>query len=56
MQEVLNQFERYKVMKLVPKLKNRDFIGTKWIFQNKLDESSIIIRHKTILVAKGYSQ
>ena len=31
-------------------------IGTKWMFQNKLDESGIIVRNKARLVAKGYNQ
>ena len=31
-------------------------IGTKWVFQTKLDESGIIVRNKDKLVAKGYNQ
>nr|GFC25677.1 hypothetical protein [Tanacetum cinerariifolium] len=32
------------------------FIKTKWIFKNKKDESSLVIRNKARLVAVGYSQ
>ena len=32
MQEELNQFERNKVWKLVPKLKDRAIVGTRWVF------------------------
>ena len=56
MQEELNQFERNKVWKLVPKPKNRTVIGTKWVYMNKMDEASIFIRNKARSVAKGYSQ
>ena len=56
MQEELNQFERNKVSKLVPKPKNRTVIGTKWVFKNKMDEAGIVTRNKVRLVAKGYSQ
>ena len=56
MQEELNQFERNKVRKLVPKPKNRTVIGTKWVFRNKMDEAGIITRNKAMLVTKGYSQ
>ena len=56
MQEELNQFERNKVCKLVPKPKNRTIIGTKWVYRNKMDEAGIVTRNKARLVAKGYSQ
>ncbi|KAL8121885.1 hypothetical protein AgCh_018575 [Apium graveolens] len=56
MQEELNQFERNKVWKLVPKLKNKSSIDTKWVFRNKMDENGIVIRNKARLVPKGYSQ
>jgi len=56
MQEELNQFERNKVWKLVPRPKKRSVIGTKWVFRNKTDETGIVTRNKARLVAKGYSQ
>ena len=56
MQEELNQFERNQVWDLVPRPKNHQIIGTKWVFRNKLDESGLIIRNKARLVAKGYNQ
>nr|GFC99481.1 copia protein [Tanacetum cinerariifolium] len=31
-------------------------IKTKWIFKNKKDENSLVIRNKARLVAVGYSQ
>ena len=56
MQEELNQFEREKVWKLVPRPKNKSIIGTKRVFRNKLDGDGIVTRNKARLVAKGYSQ
>ena len=56
MQEELNQFERNKVWKLVPRPKERTVIGIKWVFRNKMDETGIVTRNKARLVAKGYSQ
>nr|GEZ40849.1 retrovirus-related Pol polyprotein from transposon TNT 1-94 [Tanacetum cinerariifolium] len=56
MQEELDQFARLKVWRLVPRPEGKSVIKTKWIFKNKKDESSLVIRDKARLVAVGYSQ
>nr|GEU50277.1 retrovirus-related Pol polyprotein from transposon TNT 1-94 [Tanacetum cinerariifolium] len=56
MQEELDQFERLKVLRLVPRPEGKTIIKTKWIFKNKKDESSLVIKNKARLVAVGYSQ
>nr|GEU95636.1 hypothetical protein [Tanacetum cinerariifolium] len=56
MQEELDQFARLKVRRLVPRPEGKTMIKTKWIFKNKKDESSLVIRNKAKLVAVGYSQ
>nr|GEU53717.1 hypothetical protein [Tanacetum cinerariifolium] len=56
MQEELDQFARLKVWRLVPRPEGISVIKTKWIFKNKKDKSSLIIRNKARLVAVGYSQ
>nr|GEX94681.1 hypothetical protein [Tanacetum cinerariifolium] len=56
MQEELDQFARLKVWRLVPRPEGKSVIKTKWIFKNKKDESSLVIRNKPRLVAVGYSQ
>nr|GEW98160.1 retrovirus-related Pol polyprotein from transposon TNT 1-94 [Tanacetum cinerariifolium] len=56
MQEELDQFARLKVWRLVPRLKGKSVIKTKWIFKNKKDKSSLVIQNKAKLVAVGYSQ
>ncbi|KAH9657663.1 CCHC-type domain-containing protein [Citrus sinensis] len=55
-QEELNQFERNNVWELVPNPEHQSIIGTKWVFRNKMDESSVIVRNKARLVAQGYNQ
>nr|GEX15808.1 Gag-Pol polyprotein [Tanacetum cinerariifolium] len=56
MQEELDQFARLKFWRLVPRPDGKSVIKTKWIFKNKKDESSLVIRNKERLVAVGYSQ
>nr|GEZ71241.1 hypothetical protein [Tanacetum cinerariifolium] len=56
MPEELDQFARSKVWRLVPRPEGKTIIKTKWIFKNKKDESSLVIRNKARLVAVGYSQ
>jgi len=55
MHEELNQFARNEVWTLVPRSKEMNVIGTKWVFKNKIDEQGVIIRNKARLVAKGYN-
>nr|GEW48930.1 retrovirus-related Pol polyprotein from transposon TNT 1-94 [Tanacetum cinerariifolium] len=40
----------------VPRPEGKSINKTKWIFKNKKDESSLVIRNKARLVAVGYSQ
>nr|GFB49785.1 retrovirus-related Pol polyprotein from transposon TNT 1-94 [Tanacetum cinerariifolium] len=55
-QQELDQFARLKVWRLVSRPEGKSVIKTKWIFKNKKDESSLVIRNKARLVAVGYSQ
>ena len=41
---------------MVPRPKDVNFIGTKWIFKNKMDENGVIIRNKARLVAQELKQ
>ncbi|GJV27267.1 retrovirus-related pol polyprotein from transposon TNT 1-94 [Tanacetum coccineum] len=56
MQEELHQFDRLDICELVDKPFSKIVIGLKWLWKNKKDEESIIIRNKARLVAKGYRQ
>ena len=41
---------------MVPRPKDTHVNSTKWIFKNKTDEDSEIVRNKSRLVAQGYTQ
>eukprot|EP00253_Pinus_taeda_P003093 PITA_03093 len=56
MDEELKQIENNNTWELVPRPKDKNVIGTKWIFKNKLNENGEVIRNKARLVCKGYAQ
>jgi hypothetical protein len=52
----LDQIEKYDTWELVPRPKNKNVIGTKWVFRKKLNEDGQVTRNKSRLVRKGYAQ
>ncbi|GJW12073.1 ribonuclease H-like domain-containing protein [Tanacetum coccineum] len=56
MQEELLQFKLQKVWILVDFPFGKKAIGTKWVFKNKKDERSIVVKNKARLVAQGFRQ
>lgn len=56
MKEEISQIEKNKTWELVPRPDNKNVIGGKWIFRNKLDESGKVVRNKARFVCKGYAQ
>ena len=54
MKEEIEKIEKNKTWTLVPRLVDKNVIGTKWVFRNKLDENGELIRNKARLVYKGY--
>ncbi|GJV27402.1 putative ribonuclease H-like domain-containing protein [Tanacetum coccineum] len=56
MQEELLQFKLQKVWILVDLPSGKKAIGTKWVFKNKRDERSIVVKNKARLVAQGFRQ
>ncbi|GJY65837.1 putative ribonuclease H-like domain-containing protein [Tanacetum coccineum] len=56
MQEELLQFKLQKIWVLVDLLYGKKVIGTKWVFRNKRDERSIVVKNKARLVAQGFRQ
>nr|GEY44273.1 retrovirus-related Pol polyprotein from transposon TNT 1-94 [Tanacetum cinerariifolium] len=56
MQKELNEFERLKVWKVVPRPDKVMVITLKWIYKVKLDELGGILKNKARLVARGYRQ
>ncbi|GKF99581.1 copia protein, partial [Tanacetum coccineum] len=56
MQEVLLQFKLQQVWILVYLPFGKKAISTKWVFRNKRDERSIVVKNKSRLVAQGNRQ
>ena len=56
MEEELSQIKKNDTWELVPRLNDKNVIGTKWVFRNKLDENGQVTRNKMKLVCKGYAQ
>ena len=56
MNEELDQIEKNHILELVLRPHDKNVIGTKWIFKNKLNENGDVIRNKSRLVCKGYAQ
>ena len=47
MKEEIEKIEKNKTWTLVPRLVDKNVIGTKWVFINKLDKNGVITRNKT---------
>lgn len=56
MREELDQIENNDRWQLIPRPKDKNIIGTKWVFRNWMNEQGEIVRNKEKLVCKGYSQ
>nr|GFC39496.1 hypothetical protein [Tanacetum cinerariifolium] len=54
--EELHQFDRLDVWELVDRPLCTNVINLKWLWKNKRDEENTVIRNKSRLVAKGYTQ
>jgi hypothetical protein len=54
--EELDQIEKNDTWELLPRPKNKNVIGTKSVFRNKLNEDGQVTRNKSRLVRKGYAQ
>jgi hypothetical protein len=56
MDEELDKIEKNDTWELVPRPKDKNVIGTKWVYMDKLNEYGHVTRNKDILVCKGYEQ
>ena len=54
--EELDQIEKTNTWELVPRPGDKNVMGTKWVFKNKMNEQGQIVRNKARLVCKGYAQ
>ncbi len=53
MNDELDQIEKNQ---LVPRPKDKNVVGIKWVYKNKFNEDGQVIRNKARLVCKGYAQ
>jgi hypothetical protein len=56
MNEELDQIEKNNTWELVPRPEDKNVIGSKWVFKNKINEKGQVVRNKARLVCKGYAQ
>lgn len=56
MKEELVYIGKTKTWELVPRPKDTNLIGTKWVFINKMNDQDEIVRNKARVVCKGCSQ
>lgn len=56
MNDELDQIEKNDTWELVPRPTDKNIIGSKWVFKNKLNEQGKVVRNKARLVCKGYAQ
>ena len=56
MEEEIKSIEKNKTWSLVNKPQNKEIIGVKWVYKDKLNSDGSIQRKKTRVVAKDYSQ
>ena len=56
MNEELDEIEKNNTWELVPWPKDKNVIGTKWVFRKKLNEDGQVTRNNARLVCKGYAQ
>jgi hypothetical protein len=56
MNEELDQIEKTNTWELVPRPKDKNVTGSKWVFKNKMNEKGQVVRNKSRLVCKGYAQ
>jgi hypothetical protein len=55
MNEELDQIEKNDTWELVPRPGNKNVIGSKWVYKNKINEQGNIVRNKARLVCKEYA-
>jgi hypothetical protein len=56
MNKELDQIEKNDTWELFPRPENKNVIGSKWIYKNKMNEQGNIVRNKARLVYKAYAQ
>ena len=55
MEEELDQIIKNNTWEIVARPKDKNVIGPKWVFRNKMNKQGEVIRKKVRVVCKGYS-
>jgi hypothetical protein len=56
MKDELDQIKKNNMWEMVHRPEDKNVIGSKWIFKNKLNEKGQVVRRKARLACKGYAQ
>jgi hypothetical protein len=56
MNEELDHIVKNNTWELVPRPEDKNEIGSKWVFKNKMNEKGQVVRNKARLVCKGYAK
>ena len=56
MNEEIDQIEKNNTWEFVPRPADKNVLGSKWVFKNKINEHGQIVRNKGWLVCKGHAQ
>jgi hypothetical protein len=51
----LEQIEKNDTWELVPRPADKNVVGSKWVYENKMHEQGNIVINKSRLVCKGYA-
>jgi hypothetical protein len=56
MKDELDQIKKNNMWEMVHRPEDKNVVGSKWIFKNKLNEKGQVVRRKARLACKGYAQ
>ena len=56
MKEEFHSLQENETWELVPLPPKRKLVQCKWVFRTKIAADGLVMKHKEILVSKGYSQ
>jgi hypothetical protein len=56
MNEEIDHIEKNNTWELAPRPEEKNVIGSKWVFKNKMNEKGQVVRNKARLVCKGYAK
>ena len=52
----LDKIEKNNTWEFLPRPTDKNVIGSKWVFKNKINEQGQIVSNKARMICKGYAQ